>query len=211
VADTGPGVPPMLMHRMFEPFFTTKAPGQGSGMGLATVHGIVHEHGGHIVVENRAAGGACFRVILPPCDAVADVDSAAPCPPGGARADAALRGRVLLVDDDDTARGYMTELLQAWGLEVVAFDDPIPARAAAGGAPPFDVAILDYTMPHMTGLELARDLRSLPQAPMLFLYSGFTGGLDDARLAEAGIRARLSKPVNTAELFRHLEMALGQG
>ncbi|HEY3532766.1 MAG TPA: ATP-binding protein, partial [Casimicrobiaceae bacterium] len=72
VQDSGPGIPPDVQERMFEPFFTTKPVGQGSGMGLATVHGIVHEHGGHIVVDSAPGVGTTFRVLLPALAAAVD-------------------------------------------------------------------------------------------------------------------------------------------
>lgn len=209
VEDTGPGVPDEVLHRMFEPFFTTKAPGQGSGMGLATVHGIVHEHGGHIVVANRASGGAAFHVLLPPLDQAAD--PAAPGQDDGhldPGTTAVLSGRVLLVDDDETAREFMTDLLGEWGLQVTVSDSPRKAGVVDASGARFDVAILDHTMPHMTGLELARRLHAdHPGLPVL-LYSGYAEQLDAADLAAAGIHARLSKPVDTAELFHHLETLL---
>jgi PAS domain S-box-containing protein len=209
VEDTGPGVPDEVLHRMFEPFFTTKATGQGSGMGLATVHGIVHEHGGHVVVGNRASGGASFHVLMPPLEHDPDPESRGPhdhLPASDAAA--VLRGRVLLVDDDDTVRGFMADLLGDWGLQVTAVGDPREARAADPSGAPFDVAILDHTMPHLTGLELAHRLHSAdPRLPML-LYSGYAEELEGTDLAAAGIRAKLPKPVDTAELFRHLDMLL---
>jgi PAS domain S-box-containing protein len=209
VADTGPGVPAAVLDRMFEPFFTTKAPGQGSGMGLATVHGIVHEHGGHVLVGNRLPGGACFRVMMPVQEGVAacDLPDGTPFAPG---AGGKLRGRVLLVDDDDDARSFMLAQLQAWGLEVEPFDDPVIARGEAESGEPFDVAIVDFTMPHMTGIELARALQGLEHAPAVLLYSGYAAAIDDAGLLAAGIRAQLSKPVDTAELFREIERALSR-
>jgi PAS domain S-box-containing protein len=208
VTDSGPGVPEAVMLRMFEPFFTTKAPGGGSGMGLATVHGIVHEHRGHVVVRNRPSGGACFSVFLPVAEGAAPPGAGETAGGGRDRLTAVLRGRVLLVDDDDTVRVFVTELLQEWGLEVTAFDDPRRARAAAEEGAPFDVAILDYRMPHMTGVELASVLSSLRPSLAVFLYTGYADGLDDTDLPAAGIRARLSKPLDTAKLFRHLERAL---
>lgn len=208
VADTGPGVSTAAVERMFEPFFTTKGPGRGSGMGLAMVHGIVHEHGGHVVVGNRPSGGASFRVLLPVLDDCPEPDrSAADGRAGEALAGAVLRGRALLVDDDNIARAFMTELLQDWGLEVTSFDDPVRARDAAPRAS-FDVAILDYTMPHMTGLDLAWHLHDLQPELPVFLYSGYADGLDETDLAGAGIRARLSKPVDTQALFHLLEEVL---
>lgn len=211
VEDTGPGVPDEVLHRMFEPFFTTKAPGQGSGMGLATVHGIVHEHGGHIVVANRSGGGAAFHVLLPPLDHAADPAGA---DPGEGRAEpeavAALSGRVLLVDDDETAREFMTDLLGEWGLAVTALAGPLEARAVDAGGARFDVAILDHTMPHMTGLELARRLQAEDRELPVLLYSGYAEQLAAGELAAAGIRAQLSKPVDTAALFKHLETLLAR-
>jgi PAS domain S-box-containing protein len=209
VTDNGPGVPAAILPRMFEPFFTTKAPGQGSGMGLATVHGIVHEHHGHVVVENRATGGVSFRVLLPALELTAEPaalqDSDGRDEP---LADTVLRGRVLLVDDDDAVREFMTDLLQAWGLEVISFDDPLQAHATAMAGASFDIAILDYTMPHMTGLELARHLHGLHSPPAMFLYSGYADGLEDDEVAAAGIRARLAKPIDAQELYHQLESVL---
>lgn len=209
VEDTGPGVPEGVLHRMFEPFFTTKAPGQGSGMGLATVHGIVHEHGGHVIVANRASGGAGFHVLLPPSP---DAPHApARCDDGHMRtveAPAVLSGRALLVDDDETARAFMSDLLSEWGLEVIAVDSPLEVGAIVASSAGFDVAILDHTMPHMTGLELARRLHADHPGLPVFLYSGYAAELDDADLPASGIRALLSKPVDTAELFRQLEKLL---
>jgi PAS domain S-box-containing protein len=213
VADSGPGIPADVLTRMFEPFFTTKGPGHGSGMGLATVHGIVHEYRGHILVANRAGSGASFSILLPalqdcpgPAHAVGQAGS-----PSGA-AGAVLQGRVLLVEDDATVRAFMTDLLSDWGLEVRDFGSPHDALAALeGGTPPPDVAILDYTMPGMTGLELARALtRSYPALPVV-LYSGYADGLAEVNLAEAGVRTLLAKPVDTTQLFRQLEALLGPG
>jgi PAS domain S-box-containing protein len=209
VADTGPGVPAAVLQRMFEPFFTTKAPGRGSGMGLATVHGIVHEHGGHVVVTNRPTGGACFRVLLPALDL--PVESTAPSAEGGDRTAgglALLCGRALLVDDDATVRGFLTELLQEWGLEVAVYDDPLDAASNAVAGESFDIAILDYAMPQMTGLELARRVHAAHPATPIYLCSGYAEGVTDGELAGAGVRAMLSKPIDTALLFRHLEDAL---
>lgn len=208
VADEGPGIPEPLMQRMFEPFFSTKPAGVGSGMGLATVHGIVHEHGGHIVVENREAGGASFRVLLPALSGEAcigeDLTADDVIPP----AQRILSGRILLVDDDPAARGFMRDLLGEWGLEVTAFDDPTQA-ATAGQAQHFDAAILDHTMPHMTGPQLARRLREIDEGLPILLYSGYARDLADDDLAASGIIARLAKPVDTVDLFRRLESILG--
>jgi CheY-like chemotaxis protein len=211
VADSGPGIPPAVLQRMFEPFYSTKGPGQGSGMGLATVHGIVHEHGGHVTVSNRPEGGAEFRMLFPALDpGTVLLGPGAPGTRSTRPGDAVLRGRVMLVEDDEQVRGFMSDLLREWGLEVAAYNDPLAARLAASEAAAPDVAVLDYTMPHMTGLELARALRARHPALPILLYTGYAEGLRDAELAEAGIRACLAKPVDTAQLFMRLEEILGR-
>ena len=212
VGDSGPGVPPEVMQRMFEPFFSTKPQGHGSGMGLATVHGIMHDQGGHLLVRNRSDTGALFSVLLPVADGQ-------PAPDGkpvntGQRPEpaAVLQGRVLLVDDDSTARGFMTELLQEWGLEVAAFDSaPAALEAIVHGRGEFHAAVLDYVMPKMNGLELAREIHAHQPSTQVLLYSGYAEGLADADLEAAGVRAQLGKPVDTIELFRHLEQILPAG
>ena len=133
VADDGCGMPREVMERMFEPFFTTKEVGRGTGMGLAMVHGIVHDHGGHIQVDVRAGPGSAFRVLLPA--AAEDTPQAAaarrPQPPPR-RPPQRCTGRVLLVEDEAIVSDYMVDLLGGWGLEVVLERDPLAAAAAPG-------------------------------------------------------------------------------
>jgi CheY-like chemotaxis protein len=212
-ADSGPGVPDALLGRIFDPFFSTKAPGQGSGMGLATVHGIVHEHGGHILVGNRPEGGASFRVLLPVLGysvsrrgaTRAGADEAANSRVARSRLP---RARLLLVEDDETAREFMAEVLGRAGLEVVAYPDPLTALVAMVGAPAPAVALLDYTMPHMNGVELACRLREHhPELPVV-LYSGYASDLAPAALETAGVAAVLRKPVDHAGLLETLEALL---
>ena len=201
VHDSGGGIPPEVRERMFDPFFTTKAVGQGSGMGLSTVHGIVHEHGGHIVVDSAPDRGTVFRILLPP---VAQAAPEAPLPvaPTASRAARrALRGRVLLVDDEPLVRQFMSELLQGWGLEVSAHENALPAREDIETDPSrYDLVITDQTMPGMTGLELACRLIELrPDLPIV-LYTGYGDNLHNAELERCGVQAVLPKPVDPAAL-----------
>ncbi|HET9977011.1 MAG TPA: PAS domain S-box protein [Burkholderiaceae bacterium] len=198
VADNGSGIAPEVLPRMFEPFFTTKEVGRGSGMGLAMVHGIVHEHEGHVVVRSEPGCGSSFRLLLPaasgPADAAAPGDAAT-------GADVPLRGRVMLVEDEPMVAALMRELLEGWGLEVVA---PADARAAAqwfdDPAHDVDLLLTDLTMPQMTGLDLAHHVGVMrPDLPVL-LYSGDAEGVDDDALRRAGVRARIDKPVDPPRL-----------
>ena len=161
VSDTGSGISPQVMERMFEPFFSTKEVGKGSGMGLSTVHGIVHEHGGHVVVVSRPGHGATFHVLFP---AVAESAlEIAPSPPRAMqhRAPVKLSGHVLVVDDEETVGAFMHELLQGWGLQVTIRHSAIEARELIISDPSaFDLILLDQTMPKLTGLEFATELSS---------------------------------------------------
>ncbi|MCL4183270.1 MAG: PAS domain S-box protein [Burkholderiaceae bacterium] len=211
VADTGPGIAAPVLDRMFEPFFSTKEVGKGSGMGLATVHGIVHDHRGHVIVESAAGAGATFRVLLPALDPAVEVGrpgAQEPVAAPGARG-ASLGGRVLLVDDEAAVLGFMRELLENWGLQVSAITDPEEARRlVAAGELDFDLLLVDQTMPHLTGTGLARAIATLrPDVPVL-LYTGYRDGVSPADLGAGGIRAVLDKPVDPALLHAQLERYL---
>jgi PAS domain S-box-containing protein len=203
VRDTGPGIPQQVMDRMFEPFFSTKAAGHGSGMGLSLAHGIVHEHGGHILVDSIQNDRTKFRVLfaLPdtvPEDAVAESSPAQP----PVRARARLVGRVLVVDDEETIRDFMIDLLAGWGLDVVALPDGAAARDAFAAEPKrYDLVITDHTMPQLTGLALARELALLRPGLPVILYTGYGEDLSARDLREACVAQLVRKPIEPAEFF----------
>ncbi len=213
VADNGPGIPPEVMERMFEPFFSTKEVGKGSGMGLATVHGIVHEHGGHIVIESVPGRGATFRVLFPMLRADGDAIEHETLPgyvPASRKV--ALRGRVLLVDDEEMIVGFMRELLEGWGLEVIAKRSGPDARQVFADEPDrYDLVITDQTMPRMTGLELASELVTIRPGLPVILYTGYADGVTDAQVKSAGVRALLKKPAEPAQLLALLRACLPGG
>ncbi|HEU4923990.1 MAG TPA: ATP-binding protein, partial [Burkholderiales bacterium] len=205
VADAGPGIAPEAMERMFEPFFSTKETGRGTGMGLAIVHGIVHEHGGHIFVESSAAG-ARFRIVFPAV-AAQDAAEAAPRRRGVAPAPQ-LKGRVLLVDDEQMVARFMRELLQGWGLQVRALNSATEARQVFARAPQdVDLLLTDYTMPRMTGLDLAQALRAVrPDLPVI-LYSGYTDAIPESELGGAAVEL-VQKPIDPDALLAALRKHL---
>jgi PAS domain S-box-containing protein len=208
VEDSGTGIAPEVLERMFEPFFSTKEIGRGSGMGLATVHGIVHEHGGHIVVEAAPGKGSRFRILMPLLEA----------PAQAARADAApriavprarLRGRVMVIDDEESVAEFMRELLEGWGLAATAHNSPARAREAFGADPAaYDLVITDHTMPGITGFSLARELLARrPDLPII-LYTGHAERVTQREIDAAGIRALLHKPVEPDALYGLLKTHL---
>jgi PAS domain S-box-containing protein len=212
VADSGSGIAPEVLERMFDPFYTTKEVGRGSGMGLAMVHGIVHDHGGHLRVETTRGKGSVFRVLLPPARRQA-AESASPAGPGGlATPRERLHGRVLVVEDQAMVAEFMGELLDAWGLDVALQRDPLQAlRQLEDPAFVLDVLITDQTMPNLTGLELSRRaVLARPTLPVL-LYTGDAGEFDAAELRRCGVRAALRKPIAADELRAVLRELLQAG
>jgi PAS domain S-box-containing protein len=207
VTDDGPGMESSLADRVFEPFFSTKPPGPNSGMGLAMVHGIVHDHGGHVVLQTALGGGASFRVLLPLADGPAQAHGQPALAASGRPSRKRLQGRVLVVDDEPSVRDFLAELLRGWGLEValaVNGDDGLERILAQR----FDLVLSDQTMPGLDGLSLAHALTTLPDPPPLVLMSGLAGTMQ-APLQAAGVRALLAKPLEPATLFdelrRHLQ------
>jgi len=210
VSDTGSGIAPEVLERMFEPFYSTKDVGRGSGMGLAMVHGIVHEHGGHIGVETSREGTK-FRVFLPP---IADAAGTKREAPRGrsrpATRDATLAGHVLIVDDEQIVGEFMSELLQSWGLAVTVLPSGPEALAwFERHGDEVDAVVTDQTMPRMTGLELARCLSERRSSLPVLLYTGYAENIDKGQLERAGVRALLRKPVEPEALLARLRQALG--
>ena len=204
VADSGPGIAPPVLERMFEPFFTTKEVGRGSGMGLATVHGIVHEHEGHIIVEAAPGAGSRFRILLP----LQAGEAPAPAPEKPSRKTREpLSGRVLVVDDEAAVADFMRELLESWGLEAAALLSPLGVLERIASAPP-DLVILDHTMPGITGMSLAREIAALRPGLPVVLYTGNSERPEQEELNAAGVRALLHKPVEPDALYELLRTQL---
>ena len=201
VADDGCGMTAEVIERMFEPFFTTKEVGRGTGMGLAMVHGIVHDHGGHIQVQSAPGRGSVFRVLLPAAAEDAwEADAAAAPAPAAARPVPPLQGRVLLVEDESIVSDYMVDLMTGWGLEVVLERDPLAAaQRLSASQEAFDLLLTDQTMPGMTGLALSRlATQHRPGLPVL-LYTGNAVEIGE----EVWARQWRARPAAQADRRRH--------
>jgi CheY-like chemotaxis protein len=173
VADTGPGIEGGTLERVFEPFFTTKPPGEGTGLGLAVVYGVVKDHAGVIDVESALGKGAIFRIYLPAREAEESAeDSKHPSP----AAEAALRHRVtvLLADDEENQLRLMERFLRAAGFEVLTARDGVEAidlhRHHCGN---IDVAVLDLGLPKLSGWESYRAMQSSDPSLKVLFASGY--------------------------------------
>jgi PAS domain S-box-containing protein len=195
VADSGKGMDPETLERIFDPFFTTKAPGQGSGLGLSVVHGIVKGHRGAIGVRSRPGGGTTFEILLPADPATE------PQPHAVGQVHPGNGERILYVDDERPLVQVATILLERLGYKVQGFTNPTAALDALSAAPStWSVLITDLNMPGMNGLELARQVLEIrPGLPVLLS----SGNLDAAPSDEArrlGIRGVIAKPHSLEEL-----------
>jgi signal transduction histidine kinase/CheY-like chemotaxis protein len=168
VTDTGTGMSPEIARRVFEPYFTTKARGKGTGLGLATVHGIVQHAGGEITVDSELGQGTCFKVFLPQTD----------LSPDDAHATNHLhvaRGRVLLVDDDEGVRRLTERMLRRAGYDVITASTG-PDALSIARSEKLDLLLTDMVMPGMSGRDLARELmREHPETRVVFM-SGYHQG-----------------------------------
>ena len=213
ITDTGPGIPPDVQRHMFEPFFSTKESNKGTGMGLAIVHGIVHEYGGHLVVKSEAGRGTTIRVLLP-CDPDAlTTPTPSPRTVHGPASQLQLRGRVLCVDDNREVGEFMRELLEGWGLTTTSFDDSLTAADHFRTHPEaYDFAILDQTMPQLTGTELATQLLQVRAQLPIVLYTGYSDQINEDSVRALGIRALVKKPLDIPHFRRLVESLLpGRG
>ncbi len=211
IRDTGSGIDPQVMARIFEPFFTTKAPDEGTGLGLAMVHGIVEDHQGAIVVTSVVGQGTTFAIYFPATEAQGAV-SFSPASVAAAQPQPFGRGRkVMIVDDDSTVLRLGNEILRLSGFQPDGFLSPIAAlKKFEESAPEYAAVVSDLTMPGMTGVELARRFRQIqPDVPFV-LSSGYlhTEAQDGAH--ESGVTHFIKKPFDIAEFTAKLRAALGE-
>ncbi len=204
VRDTGTGIPSETVERIFDPFFTTKGIGEGAGMGLAIVHGIVTSHGGVITVESMPGEGTTFTICLPRLVSEAETagDRSHHVMPQGI-------GRILFVDDEAILVRLGQVLLTELGYEVTSYTSSLEALAAFRAAPDgFDVVITDQTMPNMTGEQLSRELRQYrPDIPII-LCTGFGHVINAESAREQGIDAYCMKPVSAEEYTTTIQKVL---
>ncbi len=205
VRDTGHGIPPDVLDRIFEPFFTTKDVGDGTGMGLAVVHGIVNNHGGSISVESSPRQGTTFEIYL------SQYNSAEP---GSVNLEAPLvngNGSILFVDDEEAIALLGQGMLEHLGYEVTVFTSSVEALEIFRQAPHrFDLVITDQTMPLLTGEVLARELRRIrPDIPIV-MCTGFSHAIDAEQAIAQGIDAFVMKPLMGHDLFQVVQRILSQ-
>jgi two-component system cell cycle sensor histidine kinase/response regulator CckA len=211
VADDGPGIPPEVMAKIFDPFFTTKPVGEGTGLGLATVYGIVKQSEGWITVDSKPGQGAAFRIFLPVYEPPVLVEPPAPEPPRGRTTarDLSGAGRILFVEDEDAVRGVAARLLRARGYEVLEAADGEEALAIAeANAGEIDLMISDVIMPGIDGPTLLKQARGyLGSAPVMFISGYAEAEFSDLLEGEKGV-SFLPKPIDIKALAERVKQQL---
>jgi two-component system, cell cycle sensor histidine kinase and response regulator CckA len=214
VADDGPGIPADVLPKIFDPFFTTKAVGEGTGLGLATVYGIVKQSDGWIAVASNAGEGATFRIFLPVYEPPVLVEPPAPAPPKGRAAarDLSGVGRILFVEDEDAVRKVAARLLRARGYEVLEAGDGEEALAIAEEyAGQIDLMISDVIMPGLDGPHLLKEARQyLAGAPVMFISGYAEAEFSKVLEGETGV-SFLAKPIDITVLAERVKQALQGG
>jgi signal transduction histidine kinase/CheY-like chemotaxis protein len=206
VRDTGPGMTPAILERIFEPFFTTKDVGEGTGLGLAVVHGIISNHGGAIRVDSAPGYGTTFTVYLPRSDqgTAPDVSSE----------EAVSTGHecLLFVDDEDMLARLGQTALERLGYEVVVCTSAVEALDTFRVAPErFALVITDHTMPYMTGIDLTHALRRIRPTLPIILCTGSSDLITAEKARTLGIDAFCMKPLLIRDLGRLVRQVLEQG
>lgn len=206
VTDTGEGMAPDVMKRVFEPFFTTRRIGEGTGMGLAVVYGIVKSLGGAVTVESKPLAGSTFHVFLPKTDA--GPESEVPVPhgiPGGTE-------RVLFVDDEGLLVELGHDLLESLGYRVTAVTDSAKALSVFSSNPAsFDLVITDQIMPGLTGIDLAKHFLGIRGDIPIILCTGHSATVSPEMAKEAGVRAFVMKPLSKEDLAEVVRAVLDVG
>ena len=206
VSDTGPGIPESELDRIFEPFFTTKEKGEGTGMGLAVVHGIVTGHGGDVIVGSEPGQGTTFTVFFPAIERrIEPVARPEIPPPSGTES-------ILFVDDELALANAGKHMLESLGYDVITRTSSSEALELYEYQPDrFDLVITDMTMPGLTGDQLAQKLMEIRSDLPVILCTGFSARINEEKALASGIRAFVSKPVLKRQIAKTIRKVLDEG
>ena len=206
VSDTGHGMPPEVIERIYDPFFSTKKKGEGTGMGLSVVHGIIKSHGGTLTVDSTAGQGSVFKAYFPAIESE--------WVPDNEHADLMVTGneRILFVDDEAFQADIAKQMLSRLGYRLTTCTSSVEALELFMQSPEkFDLVITDMTMPHMAGDVLARELISLrPDIPII-VCTGYSDRIDSDIAEEIGIGELVMKPVVMKDIAQCIRRVLDTG
>lgn len=208
ISDSGTGIPEDKIESIFEPFFTTKSQGEGTGMGLSVVHGIIHKHNSHILIDSVVNAGTIFTLLIPPAE-LPPVEKKRETEPVSRFTPATSGTNILIVDDEVSLAEFIQEYLENCGYKVTACTDSMQAlKLFQAELNNIDLVITDQTMPQLTGMELIRQMRFYrPDIPVI-LCSGYHDAIDKEDLQGTGSVIYMQKPFNGMELVEKIQQLL---
>jgi CheY-like chemotaxis protein len=207
VIDTGKGIDESIRSKIFEPFFTTKQPGEGVGLGLSSVYGTVKSHNGTIELQSRVDAGSTFMLYLPVTDAPVPKTDPAP-----AVEDRPVVGRVLLVDDDQSVRELIRDMLEELGYTVACCVDGLDAvDYFKKHHEEIDIVLLDMLMPRMGGHDCFVELRRIAPDIKVVISTGYSLEGDPTKMLKEGAVAFLQKPYSIDDLDNLLQGIMRKG
>jgi CheY-like chemotaxis protein len=202
VTDTGMGMPRSIKDRIFEPFFTTKGTGRGTGLGLATVYGIIKNHNGHITCTSEPEKGTTFTIYLPVSEKEIIMET------GEAKVIKG-EGTILLVDDEEQVRKVANEQLEYLGYKVIIANDGIEAVGIyKKKKEKIDLILLDMVMPDMSGKETFQSLKNIDPDVKIILISGFSQNGKAAEILSGGALGFIQKPFKLYDLSKIISEVL---
>jgi CheY-like chemotaxis protein len=206
LADSGTGIEPATLPRVFEPFFTTKPPGQGTGLGLSVVHGIMQAHNGAVTVQSSPGQGTTFHLYFPAADAAPEQLGATQTETSEGKGE-----HVLYVDDEEALVFLATRMLRRLGYQVTGLSDAAQALQEFRARPhAFDVVVTDTSMPGLSGLALTEQVRSIrPEVPVV-LVSGYFRPEDLESAQRLGVKGVIFKPHSAQELSETIRRVIGR-
>jgi two-component system cell cycle sensor histidine kinase/response regulator CckA len=211
VADTGEGMTEDVKSKIFEPFFTTKEIGKGTGLGLATVYGIIKQSGGHLTVDSSIGKGTTFRIYLPSSEKKMNLDSTKLPLTNKRTADLTGQGSILFVEDEISVRDIASKSLRRKGYKVIEADDGEEAlEILKNSKEPFDLMISDVVMPSMDGPTLLREGRDLLGAARIVFVSGYAEDDFSELLSGDTDVSFLPKPFTLAQLAKKVKDEIGE-
>ena len=207
IKDNGPGIPEQHRERIFEPFYTTKTIGQGTGMGLPMVHGIVHEHGGHILLDSSSQEGTTTHLLFPvSSEELRDTKN-----PVTSERSSNDKRHIVIVEDDESLANFLSDLFSSHGYKVTVYTDSrIAIKQLPSMLESIDLILTDHSMPGITGTQLAKEILSLKPDIPIILCTGFSFQIDEKTAYAIGIRRFLKKPISSSELLREVEQLIQQ-
>jgi len=211
IQDTGTGINPELLSKIFEPFFTTKPINQGTGLGLSIVHGIVRNHKGTILATSNKNQGMIFTLYFPVFEQNEKLEGKEKLAGKGSRSNNQSKGKVLIIDDEESIVKLLQINLESLGYEITATTSSLEALDFFASKPgDYDLVITDQTMPDLSGIDLAKTMLDINKNAKIILMTGFSHILSDDEIKKVGIIKKVMKPFKEEELLQIIEEIIPQ-